>query len=177
MNRKLFIGSSTEGLEVAEKLKAKLETELGEFLSVERWNDGGVFSLNKGTLDSLMAAARRYDYGVLVATKDDVAKIRDAEHFVPRDNVMLEMGMFLGSLGLTRAFLLVEEHNKLPTDYNGVTVPYFNKEKDGSLDNAISDIVSAIKKTRNSYNIRPVPSAALAMGYFESFVQKLAKKS
>jgi hypothetical protein len=177
MKRKLFIGSSTEGSDVAKQLKQKLDAVLGDFLTVVTWSDGGIFSLNKGTLDSLMIAARKFDYGVLIATKDDVAKIREAEHYIPRDNVMLEIGMFLGSLGLTRAFLLVEKFSKLPTDYHGVTVPYFEKEIDGSLQRAIDQIVEAIVKTKKSFNLKPVPSAALALGYFDNFIQPLAKKS
>lgn len=89
---------------------------------------------------------------------------------------MFEMGMFLGSLGLTRAFLLVEEESKLPTDYNGVTVSYFQRDVKGSLEKAIGEIMTAIKGTRSSFNLKPVPSAALALGYFTNFVQPLAQK-
>ena len=176
MKRKLFIGSSTEGLLVADHLKARLEAELNDALSIDVWNDGKIFSLNKSTLDSLMIASRKYDYGVLIATKDDIAKVRGTEHYIPRDNVMLEMGMFLGSLGLTRAFLLVEKFCKLPTDYSGVTVPCFEKDVDGSLDKAIEQILKALNNTKRSFNLKPVPSAALALGYFDNFIQPLAKK-
>ena len=177
MKRKLFIGSSTEGLPVAQYLKQSLENILGDFLEVAIWKDGKIFTLNKGTLDSLMIAARRFDYGILVATKDDLANTRGREVYIPRDNVMLEMGMFLGSLGLTRAFLIVEELIKLPTDYNGVTVPFFDQNVEGSLDKAINQIVGAILNTKKTYNLRPVPSAALALGYFDNFIQPLARKN
>jgi hypothetical protein len=177
MKRKLFIGSSSEGQTIANQLKKELQSKLGDFLEIDTWVDGKIFSLNKGTLDSLMVAARKFDYGVLVATKDDIAKVRGTEHYIPRDNVMLEMGMFLGSLGLTRAFLLVEKLSKLPTDYNGVTVPYFERDVDGSLEKAIDQVVGAITKTKFSFNLKPVPSAALALGYFDNFIQPLAKKS
>ena len=86
------------------------------------------------------------------------------------------MGMFLGSLGLTRAFLLVEEEIKLPSDYNGVTIPFFNRVHAGSLEKAIDKVVSAFNSTKNSYNLKPMPSAALALGYFENFIQIAAKK-
>ena len=89
---------------------------------------------------------------------------------------MFEMGMFLGSLGLTRAFLLVEKNSKLPTDYNGITVPKFDAYVEGSLEAAIENIQTAISNTRNTFNLKPVPSAALALGYFESLVQNVANK-
>ena len=175
MKRKLFIGSSTEGLHIAEQLKAKIDSECGDWISSEIWNDGSVFSMNKNALDCLVRASRKFEYGILVATKDDIIKSRKKGNAVPRDNVILEMGMFLGSLGLTRAFLLVEEKSKLPTDYNGVTVPYFQKGIKGSLENAIKTIIDAFDKTKYTYNLKPVPSAALALGYFENFIEVLAK--
>ncbi|HEX8332001.1 MAG TPA: TIR domain-containing protein [Segetibacter sp.] len=174
--RKLFIGSSTEGLPIAERLKAKLEKELYDFIECTIWNDGKIFSLNKSALDSLVVAARKFDYGILIATKDDIATVRGTEVYLPRDNVMFEMGMFLGSLGLTRAFLMTEKASKLPTDYNGVTVPYFESDVDGSLDRAIEQIAEVMLNSKNSFNIRPVPSAALALSYFDNFVQRVAQK-
>jgi hypothetical protein len=176
MKRKLFIGSSSEGKNIAENLKAKIESENGDWIECDIWDEGKVFELNTSALDALVKASRKYDYGILVATKDDLLKSRGANHFVPRDNVMFEMGMFLGSLGLTRAFLLVEKQSKLPTDYNGITVPYYDDEIEGSLDKAIDGIQSAISNSRNTFNLKPVPSAALALGYFESLVQNIAKK-
>ncbi|MBI1838675.1 MAG: nucleotide-binding protein [Flavobacteriia bacterium] len=176
MKRKLFIGSSKEGLTHAQKLKEIIESELHEWIDCTIWSDGEIFGLNNSTLHSLVQASRKFDYGILVASKDDITKYRKTTVITPRDNVMFEMGMFLGSLGLTRAFMLVEEDCKLPTDYNGITVPYFNSMVEGSIDIAINQIIQAIRSSRNSFNIKPVPSAALALGYFESFIQKLAKK-
>ena len=176
MKRKIFIGSSTEGSEIAKKLKEEIESEMGDWLDCDLWNGGKIFDLNTSALDALMKASRKFDYGILVATKDDITKSRGKETHVPRDNVMFEMGMFLGSLGLTRAFLLVEKQSKLPTDYNGITVPYFEKDIDGSIEEAVQKIKEAIVQSHRTYNLRPVPSAALALGYFENLVQKLAKK-
>lgn len=176
MKRKLFIGSSTEGIKIAESLKAKIESENGDWLECDIWNEGKIFQSNSSALDSLIKASRKYDYGIMVATKDDILKSRGLDFQVPRDNVMFEMGMFLGSLGLTRAFLLVEKHSKLPTDYNGITVPKFDADVEGSLDEAIENIQMAISNSRNTFNLKPVPSAALALGYFESLVQNIASK-
>jgi hypothetical protein len=176
MKRKLFIGSSSEGLPIAKQLKEKIDSECGGWIDSVIWDEGSVFTLNKNALDSLIKASRKFDYGVLVASHDDIVKSRGVEKFAPRDNVMLEMGMFLGSLGLTRAFLLVEEEGKLPTDYNGVTVPFFQKGTTGSLDKAIDKIILAFNATKSSYNLKPMPSAALALGYFDSFIQPIAKK-
>lgn len=176
MKRKLFIGSSSEGLPYAKQLKEMIDTECHDWIETHIWNNGSVFTLNKNALDSLLKASRKYDYGIMIATKDDIVKSKGIKKSAPRDNVMLELGMFLGSLGLTRAFLLLEKENKLPTDYSGVTVPYFQKKIKGSLEKAIDQIIAAIRQTKNSYNLKPMPSAALALGYFDNLILPLAKR-
>jgi hypothetical protein len=176
MKRRLFIGSSKEGLDIALLLKEKVDSECGDWIETEIWNDGSIFSLNKNALDSLLKAARKFDYGVLVASKDDISISRGVTKGAPRDNVLIEMGMFLGSLGLTRAFLLVEEETKLPSDYNGITLPFYNKSTLGSVDAAIDKIIGAFNGTKKSYNLKPMPSTALALGYFVNLIQPAAKK-
>ena len=176
MKRKLFIGSSSEGRDIAVKLKNKIESDNGDWLECDIWDEGKIFHLNSSALDALVKASQKYDYGVLVATKDDISKSRGVEYQSPRDNVMFELGLFLGSLGLTRAFILVEKNCKLPTDYNGITVPYFDNDVQGSLDTAIEQIQRAVSNSKRTFNLKPVPSAALALGYFESLIQKVATK-
>lgn len=174
--RKLFIGSSSEGLVIAKKLKKALEAKFPEFLECDLWTDGKIFSLNRGTLDSLVIASRKFDYGILLATADDIRKSRNVKAHIPRDNVMFEMGMFIGSLGLSRAFLLVEKSAILPTDYNGVTLAFFDKDLPKSLESAIKRIVATIENTQESFNLKPIPAAALALSYFDNFISPLAKK-
>jgi hypothetical protein len=176
MKRKLFIGSSKEGQSIADSMKDQINKNCEDWLQAETWSDGNVFSLNNSALHSLVTASRKFDYGILVASKDDIRKSRGKQSIVPRDNVIFEMGMFLGSLGLTRAFLLVEKEASLPTDYNGITVSYFQRDVPGSLENAIDQIIKAISNTRHTFSLRPAPSAALAVGYFDNFIQPMALK-
>ncbi len=176
MKRKLFVGSSIEGNVFAKQVVDQINYECGDWLAAQAWYEDNIFNQNESTLESLIKLSRKFDYGILIASKDDVLESRNVKSFVPRDNVMFEMGMFLGSLGLTRAYLLVEEESKLPTDYNGVTVSYFQRNLDGSLENAIAKIVNAVKVTRNTFNLKPTPSTTLATGYFLNFIQPLARK-
>lgn len=174
MKRKLFIGSSSEGIEIAREVKQYIEKYCGDWIECVLWNSGSIFSLNISALECLSNASRKFDYGILVATKDDLARIRFKIKRIPRDNVIFEMGMFLGSLGMSRAFMLVESNIKLPSDYNGITVPIFDKRKKDSLQKAMDIIVDGIKKTQRSYNLKPIPSTALALGYFENYIQQVA---
>lgn len=173
MKRKVFIGSSSEGTKIANEIRDRINEELGDWLECETWKDGGVFSLNRGTLESLVKASRKYDYGIMLASKDDVVIKRYKVFPAMRDNVLFEMGLFLGSLGLQRAFLITHDKTVLPSDFNGVTVVKYN---DKNLESKIDDIIKELKKTKASYNLKPVPSAALALGYFQSFVLPFAKK-
>lgn len=170
MKRRLFIGSSREGEKIAQKLKQRIEEECGEWISPEIWSDEGIFKLNSNTLSSLAQRARSSEYGVLVATGDDYLESRDNAYRGVRDNVLLELGMFIGSLGLSRSFVLVESEVKMPSDYNGVTIPFFDRENPGSLERSIDGILSSIVNTKNSVNLTPSASAALAVGYFENFL-------
>lgn len=175
IKRKLFIGSSSEGKDIAEKVK-KIINDKFEWIEAVIWNDGSeVFEQNSGTLESLTKASRKFDYGILVATNDDVTKSRKKKQESPRDNVIFEMGLFLGSLGSSRAFFLIEEGGKVLSDYNGVTLPIFKNNND-SINIAVESICQSIEKTQNSFNLKPVPSTALAIGYFDSFIKKIADK-
>lgn len=173
MRRRLFIGSSSEGIKIALQVKGIIEASCGEWLECTIWNEVSVFSFNKSFLESLISASRRFDYGILIATADDIALFRRYILKIPRDNVVFEMGLFLGSLGLKRAFLLADAKSKLPTDYNGISIPKFNSNN--LTDRDLKGLIDEINSTKNSFLLRPVPSAALALGYFDNFVLPLSK--
>src|SRR4051794_9494911 len=64
---RVFIGSSTEGLSVANQIQALLQYDL----EVEVWNQGTVFGLGTATLEALEAAVVGYDFGIFVFTPVD----------------------------------------------------------------------------------------------------------
>lgn len=173
MKRKIFIGSSKEGSGVAKKIKNGINEKCQDWLECELWNEGKVFNVNKGTLDSLIKASRKYDYGIFIASNDDLTSKRWKLNRTIRDNVLFEMGLFLGSLGLDRAFLVTHSKITLPSDFNGVTTIRYSKT---NIDDKISDIITELNKTKNSFCPKPVASAALAMGYYENYIYPLLKK-
>jgi len=173
MKRKLFVGSSKEGLFYANLVKELITKECGDWLECEVWNEGGIFTLNKSTLENLVKASRRFDYGILIATSDDLALIRLKARSIPRDNVIFEMGLFLGSLGLTRAFLLTQDNCKLPSDYNGITTVRLPKKKSLSIN--IKSLIKQLNETKDTYSLKTIPSTALGVGYFDNFVLPYCK--
>ncbi|WP_341975073.1 nucleotide-binding protein [Microbacterium sp. LWO13-1.2] len=143
---RVFIGASSEAKFVADTLQVLLQGYAKCDPVV--W-DQGTFGLTKGFLDSLINAAEAADFAVLVATQDDA--LANQERMAPRDNVMLELGLFIGALGRDRA-LLVADHSangiKLPTDMNGIThAPYFldgSRNLKAALTRAALDITEHI---------------------------------
>ncbi len=173
MKRRLFIGSSTEGLKIAERIRDIISQETNEWLECTIWNDGTVFTGQRSFFDHLVKAAYRFDYGIFVATADDLALIRKFFGKVPRGNVVFEMGLFLGSLGMMRAFLLVEKVCKLPSDFNGISLSRFSGKSVSSK--SLAPILKQINDTRDSFALSVIPSAALALGYFDNFLLPLCK--
>ena len=171
MKKKLFIGSSKESINIAKQVKEYLIKECSEWLEVSMWNENGIFELNRSTLDNLKDFSRRYDYGVFIADADDKLWFRRKKYKVARDNVMFELGMFIGSLGLNRAFVLANDSIKLPSDMNGGTTLFYHGK---CLKNELLQILVAnIVKTRDTYRLGHRQSSALAYGYFNNFVKPL----
>ena len=177
MKRKLFIGSSGgRGVTIAEAAAAQIRQACGDWLECDLWDRGDVFAINQSFLDSLLRAAQRYHYGIFVATKDDPTSKKGNAVIEPRDNVIFEMGLFLGSMGLLRSFLLLEKGASLPSDFDGITMPRFSIEDGGSPKEAVDQLVNKISRTRHSFNMKPIPSAALALGYFDNFLKPFAAR-
>lgn len=173
IKRKLFIGSSTQGLDIAQKVKTRIEEKCSEWLSVKLWSDDNVFKLTKSTLENLQEKSMLYDYGVLIATSDDVGEIKEDKCEIMRDNVLFEAGMFLATLGRERAFIMIEKGCRIPSDLNGQTLSIFSKDESGMLDSCINDLIIELNNTKNNFRFGNTPSTALALGYFKNYVCKL----
>ena len=170
----VFIGSSTEGLQVAEALK----DVFGDRADVDIWNSGQVFSRNQSFLSSLIDTASLYEFAVLVFTCDDIATIRGESYQTARDNVLFEYGLFQGKLGPRRTYAYVDKDLRVPTDLVGISLDSFTRESDGEpsagFNDVAVDIVTRIldfhEHTTEFYHL---PSTALAIGYFHNFLTKV----
>src|SRR5260370_6782552 len=93
----VFIGSSSEGLPIAEAIQVNLDRAC----EVVIWSQG-VFGLSGGTLETLVDKADEFDFAALVVTPDDMTHSRGKDQPSPRDNVLLELGLFMGKIGRMR---------------------------------------------------------------------------
>lgn len=93
------------------------------------------FELSATYIESLEKVSHEADFAVLVLTPDDVTTSREAEKLAPRDNVVFELGLFIGSLGRERCFLVHEQRPdlKLPSDLLGVKAATFKHPANDDL--------------------------------------------
>lgn len=139
----VFIASSVEGLPVAEAIQANLEYSTHSTI----WHSG-TFKLSSVTLLDLVRRAATVDFAVFAFTPDDVAKIRKQEAHVARDNVVFELGLFIGSIGLQRCYVVrprgVEMH--LPSDLLGITPAEYDPDRpDKNIASALTYACTKIK--------------------------------
>ena len=173
MKRKLFIGSSSEGAQIATMVKNAICKECGDWIDAEIWTEKGMFKLNNSTFDNLLNKSIIFDYAIIVATADDYIEKRGNANIAIRDNVIFEYGLFTGAMGKTNAHMLIEKSSEIPSDIVCNTLCLFENE---NINEKINEIISTIKTTNNSFNYRPLPSSALAVGYFDNFIQPAVKR-
>jgi len=98
-------------------------------------------------MGSLLEMAQRSDFAALVLTPDDAVVTRDAEVSVARDNVIFELGLFLGTLGPRRVFIVRPRDLdlRLPSDLADVTcLDYRHNRRDQNLQAAIGPAANRI---------------------------------
>lgn len=141
----IFIGSSSEAKDVSRAI----EGHLYDVSNTTIWMNG-VFRPGVSYLQSLLNALAEYDFAVLVLTPDDVLESRDASYSSPRDNVIFELGLFMGRLGPRRTFFIAEESAslRLPSDLSGISrLDYRRRENlTAAVSPACTELLNEIKK-------------------------------
>jgi hypothetical protein len=134
---RIFVASSSEGKQIANALRTTLQAELGNKARVELWSLE--FTLGDTAIESLETISNEADFAVVVMTPDDKSKIRDANEVVPRDNLVFEQGLFIGSLGRHRSIVALDPKDelKLPSDILSVTTLTFDRSSLENLDNSL----------------------------------------
>lgn len=115
--KQVFVGSSTEGKLLADKVVRLLNDE---GLSSLPWFD--FFKAERPPLQELEHLTLRADAAVLIATADDEAIIRQKQWHQMRDNVLFEYGLFAGTIGRAKCGLILPntEDFRIPSDFLGV---------------------------------------------------------
>lgn len=170
IKKKLFIGSSSEELNIAKTVKSLLEDNFDVTIWDENVWDTSVFKLNQNFLSNLLKASLQFDFGILIGTTDDKVVVREKEVLQPRDNVIFELGLFTGRLGTSKCAFLIDKQVKLPSDFNGLTLARFDNTDSSSLINETRKIRDMFLATDDD-DINFFPSATLAAVYYENFIK------
>jgi len=181
----ILIGSSSEALPEAKAIKSVLENRFTANLWSER-----LFELGEDTLSNLLRFVQFYDFAILILSDDDTTISRKKMVGAPRDNVIFELGLFMGALGRRRVFAIVIQTKarppKIPSDLLGNNVVVLRKFPGKKLPakqlaQELAHVIDAIDARNQEAVLQLLPSTGLAVGYFENFVlpvcQKLASLS
>ncbi len=174
IKRKIFIGSSSEELPLAEAAKLILEKDFDVTIWNEKVWDTSVFKINQNFLSDLIKASLQFDFGILLGTNDDKVLFRGKEVLQPRDNVLFELGLFTGRLGISKCAFLIDKEIKLLSDFNGLTLAYFDKSDMTSFESAVKQ-VKDLFITSSDDEINFFPSATLASVYFENLIVPICR--
>tara|TARA_R110002096_G_scaffold122929_5_gene266114 strand:+ start:377 stop:1336 length:960 start_codon:yes stop_codon:yes gene_type:complete len=160
---KLFIGSSTEYLDVAETVKAKLSQQ--PWISPQLWTE--VFPPGATVIEGLEDVLREFRYAAFLIGDEDKALIRRKRESVTRDNVWFEAGLFVGRRGRQNTFLFYpfDRKPKMPSDLEGLVLCPFEKGKGKQalpdVERACQEVVTSIQ--RKEQNPRVALNEAVEM--------------
>ena len=174
----IFIGSSSEALPYAEEIKQILNEEVESTI----WNEK-LFSAGEDHLTSLLRFIRAFDFALLIMTPDDVLEMREEMSIVPRDNVVFELGLFMGALGRRRVFPLIvykkDKRPKLPSDLAGQNMIHLASGAKILLKEAkqiLIDLRGIIsQRFEDEAEFQLLPSTGIAVGYFYNFLLPVCK--
>ena len=148
---KLFIISTVESLDIARDIKAQLDYDDVE---VTIWNETSVFNGGDYTIEALERAVKESDFGIAILQDDDIIVSREIEKRGPRDNVVFELGLFMGLLTRRRTFIALPRgvDQKLASDLRGITPLEYKINSDKTHD--VSNLVHGLRYTIRRLGIR-----------------------
>jgi Predicted nucleotide-binding protein containing TIR-like domain len=146
---RLFVGSSAEALEVAYAIQENLDFDAETTV----WSQA-FFHPSQSALNDLVTALDRFDFAAFVFAPDDVINIRGRIQPAVRDNVIFELGLFFGALGVKKCFLVMPrdtERPHLPTDLLGVNpLSYAERRSDQNLIAALGPACNQLRRAFRS---------------------------
>lgn len=159
MKPTLFIGSSQESLEIAYAAQENLD----DCAQAIVWSQG-LFEISKYFLESLLDRLDESDFSLFVFGADDITKIRDKEAPTTRDNVIFELGLFIGRLGRERSFVLMPKdvaELHLPSDLLGVnTATFATPDNPKFLVAALGPACNKVRRAIKEVSTVPAPGAS-----------------
>jgi hypothetical protein len=114
---KVFIGSSKEAQKELREVEAWIR-DVG--LIAIPWDKPTLFRPGENTFLRLIELSKEVDAAVFIFSEDDKIWYRNDSALQPRDNILIEYGLFSGILGPTKTVLCRKNTPKLATDILGI---------------------------------------------------------
>ncbi|BFT73426.1 TIR domain-containing protein [Paenibacillus sp. P36] len=148
---KLFIGSSAESIDVAEALQSNLHFSC----DVTVWSQL-LFPPSHTTLAPLIKQAQASDFAIFVFQPNDLTLLRDSVVSTVRDNVILELGLFIGQIGLERTYFLIPEKEDfhIATDLLGLTPLTYKANHPSGLMAGLGPATYTVKRMLKELGLR-----------------------
>jgi predicted nucleotide-binding protein len=107
------------------------------------WSMPQIFNLSSYPMDDLEVELTRADFAVAIANDDDFVTSRNLAQSMPRDNVLFELGLFVGRFGRKRTVLMAPKGHdlKLPSDLKGLSIIYYSKDMSDTQEAQVWDKV------------------------------------
>lgn len=142
---RVFVISSSEAMPVAEQVHLMLDGK--DDIAVQIW-DQGTFGISEFPISSLMDTIESVDFTISIVRGDDTLISRGKRSKVARDNVHLEYGISLGTLGRKRSIVLVcaDDKVKLPSDLSGLTTVRYRHKDDDDMKRSIRSACIEIRE-------------------------------
>lgn len=148
----IFIGSSQESLPIGRAIRSNLDHD--DYV-VKLWTDK-VFGPSRFPMAELEQMVREADFAVLVLGPDDKVESRNEKLYVPRDNVILELGMFIGALSHERTFMVIPRDCdiKIPTDLLGLTSLSYKLDDSNNLNALLGPACDELRDRINEMGVK-----------------------
>lgn len=143
---RIFVASSSEAYNYAEAVQALLEEKK---INAITWKDAEFF-IGNTIIESFEKIKFLYDFAIFIFHPDDELNFRNSELKSVRDNVIFELGLFAGFLGIKKCYALIPNNLiiKQPSDLLGVLHANYKYEK--NEDNYIKAMRTGINKITQS---------------------------
>ena len=165
----------------------KIQSILSKYCDVEPW-DKDVFRVGDFTLEDLHRKVVQSHFALLIIYPDDEIVKRDETGYTARDNVLFELGLFMGVLGRHRSFCLLVSDKRggkskevlIPSDLAGlqrlnITLVDDETKFNSDLQLVCKELKKGIEDGEDTMSFTMFPSTSLAIGYFHNFIVQVCK--
>ena len=105
-----FIGSSNEQYPVVKEIKRELKDfSINHKLELVDWKKwfGKCSFVNSYNWDIIESALQSFDFAIMLLAPDDKIECRNENLYSTRDNVLIETGAFVATLGIEKVFIFI----------------------------------------------------------------------